>query len=258
VKGKAPLELNYRRDPSRPGGGVFVATGKARADYSTGDLAGTVENGSESEASSEAGGAEDGAAPTAERESESTPVAAAAQLTQGAGTPMVASPKNGVAGFGPLAAGGFPGGAFPNVNPAMNTVPATQQGHVQVMNVLDVPTNAAGNTLQQFAMADTGFLEGIPDIGMFDWGAFLLRSVILGAHDADRRRYVLFSFFLVFLGQWDSFFARFPTGGEGGGQFGGFQQPPAGPMQGPQLQQPQQRPQAMMQEVYQQQPSAQS
>jgi hypothetical protein len=49
----------------------------------------------------------------------------------------------------------------------MNNVMATAPGNVQVMNVLDVPQ--ASNTLEQFAMADTGFLEGIPG-GMFDWG----------------------------------------------------------------------------------------
>jgi hypothetical protein len=42
-----------------------------------------------------------------------------------------------------------------------------QPGNVQVMNVLDVPQG--GNTIQEFALADTGFLEGIPG-GMFDWG----------------------------------------------------------------------------------------
>lgn len=56
-------------------------------------------------------------------------------------------------------------GTIPNVNPAMNTMMAP--GRVQVMNVLDVPQ--APNTLEQFAIADTGFLEGIPG-GMFDWG----------------------------------------------------------------------------------------
>jgi hypothetical protein len=38
---------------------------------------------------------------------------------------------------------------------------------VQILNVLDVPQ--ASNTLEQFAMADVGLLEGIPG-GMFDWG----------------------------------------------------------------------------------------
>jgi hypothetical protein len=66
--------------------------------------------------------------------------------------------------------GGRARGNFQNVNPAMNNVNATAPGNVQVMNVLDVPQ--ASGTLEQFAMADTGFLEGIPG-GMFDWGMFI-------------------------------------------------------------------------------------
>ena len=66
---------------------------------------------------------------------------------------------------------------MPNVNPAMDAV--TAAGHVQVMNVLDGPQ--APNVLEQLAMTDTGFLEGIPG-GMFDWGElgsdiFVLRHV---------------------------------------------------------------------------------
>jgi hypothetical protein len=59
-----------------------------------------------------------------------------------------------------------------NVNPAMNSVMTSAPGNVQVMNVLDEPQ--ALNTLEQFAMTDTGFLEGIPG-GMFDWGEFCHR-----------------------------------------------------------------------------------
>ncbi|KAK7467298.1 hypothetical protein VKT23_004355 [Stygiomarasmius scandens] len=60
-----------------------------------------------------------------------------------------------------------------NVNPAMNVQSVPNN---QVINILDTPQ--ASNTLAEFAMADTGFLEGIPT-SMFDWG------------------------------QWESFFARF-------------------------------------------------
>ena len=56
---------------------------------------------------------------------------------------------------------------MPNVNPAMDAVTESAAGHVQVMNVLDGPH--APNVLEQLAMTDTGFLEGIPG-GMFDWG----------------------------------------------------------------------------------------
>lgn len=61
--------------------------------------------------------------------------------------------------------------AFPNMNPALNNVTSQTPGNVQVLNVLDVPQ--ASNTLEQFAMADVGLLEGIPG-GMFDWGVYNL------------------------------------------------------------------------------------
>ena len=55
-------------------------------------------------------------------------------------------------------------GTFSNVNPVLND--PSLPGNVQVMNVLDVPQ--ASNTLEQFAMADTAFMEGIPN-SMFEW-----------------------------------------------------------------------------------------
>lgn len=33
VKHKAPVALDYRRDPTRPGGGVFVAQGNSKEDF---------------------------------------------------------------------------------------------------------------------------------------------------------------------------------------------------------------------------------
>ena len=59
-------------------------------------------------------------------------------------------------------------GNFPNMNPALNNQMSAPE-NVQVMNLLD-QTNA-GNVLEQQAMADVGFLEGIPGT-MFDWGAW--------------------------------------------------------------------------------------
>jgi hypothetical protein len=59
-------------------------------------------------------------------------------------------------------------GNYANVNPAMN-MQGQAHGIVQVMNVLDGPQS--GNTLQEFALADNGLLEGIPG-AMFDWGEF--------------------------------------------------------------------------------------
>lgn len=54
-------------------------------------------------------------------------------------------------------------GNFANVNPALNVAGPSD---VQVLNVLDVPHQP--NTLEQFAVADSGLLEGIPG-SMFDW-----------------------------------------------------------------------------------------
>ncbi|KAL4266176.1 Carbohydrate Metabolism and Transport Regulator [Pleurotus pulmonarius] len=132
--------LNFKKDPSRPGGGVFVAQGDAREDLK--DLpAGTVISTSSDE------------------ESEAQPLPAVQPSSMVNITPLW---------------GGKGDGNFPNVNPAMNS--QSVPGNVQVMNVLDVPQSS--NTLEQFAIADTGFLEGIPG-SMFDWG------------------------------QWDTFFSRF-------------------------------------------------
>lgn len=88
--------------------------------------------------------------------------------------------------------------AFLNMNPALNNVTSQTPGNVQVLNVLDVPH--ASNTLEQFAMADVGLLEGIPG-GMFDWGVYRFM------HCWDPR-------YLCKTGQWDSFFARFHTASE--------------------------------------------
>jgi len=67
----------------------------------------------------------------------------------------------------PLPSARGDGASFPNMNPALNSVMSDTSSSVQVLNVLDVPQ--ASNTLEQFAMADVGLLEGIPG-GMFDWG----------------------------------------------------------------------------------------
>ncbi|OBZ69223.1 Acetamidase regulatory protein [Grifola frondosa] len=153
VKAKPPLGgLVFKSDPSRPGGGVFVAQGKVREGQLDKALPeGTIISGE---------GAEGGAG--------------GQQQASGTGPGMV--------NFTPL-------GNFPNMNPALNEQPEAP-ANVTVMNVLDVPQG--GNTLEQHAMAETGFLDNIPG-GMFDWG------------------------------QWDNFFSRF------GPQLSGFQSRQAGP-----------------------------
>ncbi|KAH7926634.1 hypothetical protein BV22DRAFT_1008512 [Leucogyrophana mollusca] len=147
VKGKQQLGgLEYKKDPSRPGGGVFVAHGEARTGDYEGIAPGTIITSSDDESE----GLSD---PRNRRGSSLVTI-----------TPLPSAPaRSGSVGF-------------PNMNPALNNVTGQTPGNVQVLNVLDVPQ--ASNTLQQFAMADVGLLEGIPG-GMFDWG------------------------------QWDSFFSRF-------------------------------------------------
>jgi len=178
---KSPPPLNglqYKKDPSRPGSGVFIAHGAATRKNYEDLLPGVVVPSSDS-------GSETG--------SQIEPIT----NTSTAGPP----PSSSMVNITPLGSA-RPGASFPNVNPVMNSVMTSAPGNVQVMNVLDEPQ--ASNTLEQFAMTDTGFLEGIPG-GMFDWG------------------------------QWDTFFSRFNAsvadGGGGGGMLLGYRQQHQSPEQ---------------------------
>jgi hypothetical protein len=138
VKGNPPAAIEYRQDPSRPGRGVFVAHAPTRAkDYeSKGVPAGTVINSSDEEDE------------VARQTDVDTPTSPSVMVNI---TPLTG------------------GGAFTNVNPAMNELGAASLGTVQLMNALRAPQ--ASNTLEQLAQADTGLLEGIPG-SMFDWGKY--------------------------------------------------------------------------------------
>ncbi|KII88298.1 hypothetical protein PLICRDRAFT_175901 [Plicaturopsis crispa FD-325 SS-3] len=186
VTGNQPLRgLTYEKDPSRPGSGVFIAHGKPQeGEYDRNIAPGTVIN-SPSEDESVRRPAVPASAPSTENHSFFTSSAFApplpapgtsANFNHASERPTSSSS---MVNFTPL--GGERGSS--NVNPAMDNV---SSGNVQVMNVLDHP-QASNNTLEQFAITDNGFLEGIPG-GMFDWG------------------------------QWDTFFARFnaENGGAGG------------------------------------------
>ncbi|KAG6832044.1 hypothetical protein H0H92_005466 [Tricholoma furcatifolium] len=87
----------------------------------------------------------------------------------------VGSPTSPIVNFTPI---GRRQGGYSNMNPTLN-MQGQPPGNVQVMNVLD--GLQGGNALQDFALTDNGFLEGIPG-SMFDWG------------------------------QWDTFFSRFSNG----------------------------------------------
>ncbi|KAI0054009.1 hypothetical protein FA95DRAFT_1551794 [Auriscalpium vulgare] len=182
VVGKNPPlgSLAFERDLSRPGGGVFIAHGQAKKDEYGGLLPGTILP-SNSDSEEDEDEADEALGGNRERASGSI-----VELT-------------------PL---GNPGGALPaNVNPALNEGASAPSGSVQVMNALD--QSPAGMALEQLAMADNSWLQGLPG-GMFDWG------------------------------QWDEFFTRigsnaggFPQGAvpvlgaEGGVAGPGAQRPPA-------------------------------
>ncbi|RPD66402.1 hypothetical protein L227DRAFT_570286 [Lentinus tigrinus ALCF2SS1-6] len=149
VKGKPQLSsLKFQRDSTRPGGGVFVAKGPV-ADKELKELPeGTIITagaGSEDEAAGRGGSS--GARQQLQQQQRQQHQ----QQMQG---------QQSMVNFSPL------GGNYPNMNPALNDQMAAPE-NVQVMNVLD--QTHAGNVLEQQAMADVGFLDGIPGT-MFDWG----------------------------------------------------------------------------------------
>jgi len=153
---KKPAVLDYKKDPTRPGAGVFILHGKGTEfkDVPEGVIISASQEGNNSEVSAVR-----------------SPVGNKQQQPQS----NVGSGSNGapLVNLTPLNPAGRSN--YSNVNPAMNYAQSAP-GNVQLMNVLDAAQG--GTNLADFAMADNGFLEGIPG-GMFDWG------------------------------QWDAFFSRF-------------------------------------------------
>ncbi|CAA7271448.1 unnamed protein product [Cyclocybe aegerita] len=249
VTSKQPVLLDYKKDPTRPGGGVFVAHGKPAElkDLPEGTvISGSSEDGdgeSEGEvaslvAAANAAATTSAVSPPAVNDNDrarahSSPSSSSIPASPSMFAPPApsnvslrspsmffansasTSPSSSriavsavrsfsandhqlqhsvVAGSSTTAplvnltplTGGGRGGHFMNVNPAMNLQAQSAPGNVQVMNVLDAAQG--GSNLADYAMADNGFLEGIPG-QMFDWG------------------------------QWDTFFSRF-----GNTAHGGFQQ----------------------------------
>lgn len=137
VKGRQPLGgLEYKKDPSRPGGGVFVAHGEARkADY--GMPKGTIITSSD-------------------EESEEPPAAGSSSLVN----------------IRPLTSGAR---GEANVNPALNYMASQSPGNVQVLNVLDGP-QASGKLQQfamaDVGLLE-GIPGGMFDWGQ--WGSFFTR-----------------------------------------------------------------------------------
>lgn len=168
---KQPLGgLVFRKDPTRPGGGVFIARDTTNEAVDKHLPQGTIIN--ERSAEGEAlASSYDYQRPNAMAWTlEGTSSQQHQQQQQHHSHPQHPQQQQGqsIVNYAPL------GANFPNVNPAMNTQGVGQQqhmaippGHVQVLNLLDQPQG--GNALEQLAIADAGFLEGMPST-IFDWG----------------------------------------------------------------------------------------
>ena len=246
---KLPIGLEYKKDPTRPGGGVFIAHGEAKKreddfrDLPEGviirgssddeleaqgissappisDERGRGERGRASMMASSAfapplpqsdigvmGGSSTGSSGSASDVRGSSLLQSAIRNTRQ--TQPGKTPGLGVStmvNFSPLSGAGVAqrGASSANMNPAMNSRGPAGSNQVQVMNVLD--GRPMGGTLAEFAMVDTGFLEGIPG-GMFDWSEYMLV-----VNEAKLMR---------FSGQWDTFFSRFNNAGLNGGENSG-------------------------------------
>jgi hypothetical protein len=144
--------LSYERDPSRPGGGVFIAHGDVKGAYTemAPDL--VIESNSDEDDEGEAMSLlfeADGLT----RAAEGAPSAGAAEQ-EGSEAQSATTQDEKV-----------------NVNPVLNEGGMTGSENVRLMNLLD-SAPASTRALEQFAMADNNWLDGIPG-GMFDWGLWI-------------------------------------------------------------------------------------
>ncbi|THH09362.1 hypothetical protein EW145_g2079 [Phellinidium pouzarii] len=184
-------DLKYKNDPSRPGGGVFIAHGKAKnRDFRELPEGTVIQSVSDEESEGEELAAEVsfvrpandsasslyshpgiGSGPhSAPRAYDAVPPGAFAPgAGAGAGAADVAVDGNfsgmhssSMVNYVPLGCAGA-GNNFANVNPALN---ATGSSDVRVVNVLE--PDPPPNMLEHMQVVDSGFLEGIPG-GMFDW-----------------------------------------------------------------------------------------
>ncbi|PIL24240.1 transcription factor [Ganoderma sinense ZZ0214-1] len=220
VKGRTLVsKLSFQKDSTRPGGGVFIAKGAIDQELQEKLPQGTIVPGGESDEGEAPGastapeanddGLQSSVPPPVDRTARSrhgtsdswlTPpppsgpapmVVDSAGATHGRRQPRQQHMQSGVGQAGSSMVNFSQlGDNFPNMNmnPALNDQMSAPE-NVHVMNVLDQTPSMNG--LEQQAMADVGFLEGIPG-AMFDWG------------------------------QWENFFSRFNP--QLGSQMGGFQQ----------------------------------
>ncbi|KAI9057936.1 hypothetical protein FKP32DRAFT_1615097 [Trametes sanguinea] len=179
VKGNPPpAALKFQKDSTRPGGGVFVVKGPIPKDQLEQLPEGTIVSAETS--STEGGHGDEGEAPSAQQQRQQHSQQQQQQhmqqqqqqhqqQQQQAHQQHQQMQMQGHDQAGPSMVHFTPlGGNFPNMNPALDNQMGLPE-NVQVMNVLDHPQAGNANVLEQYAMADAGFLEGIPP-SMFDWG----------------------------------------------------------------------------------------
>jgi hypothetical protein len=141
--------LSYERDPSRPGGGVFIAHGDVKGAYPEIAPGLIIESNSDEDDEGEVMSllcVADGLT----RATDGAPSAGAAEQ-EGSEAQSAATQDEKV-----------------NVNPVLNEGGMPGSENVRLMNLLD-SAPASTRALEQFAMADNNWLDGIPG-GMFDWG----------------------------------------------------------------------------------------
>ncbi|KAF9061908.1 fungal-specific transcription factor domain-containing protein [Rhodocollybia butyracea] len=173
VKGKQQVLLDYKPDPTRPGTGVFVARGGGNLPAGTIIQGATDVGDNEGEASALLFPPTSPFISLTDLTQYSTSLSpfAPALSVRTVGHPN-ANASGSMVNLTPLTSG------VSNVNPAMNMQAGNSN---RIINTLD--NIATADNLAEFAVADTGFLEGMPN-QMFDWG------------------------------QWDNFFSRFSSAGD--------------------------------------------
>lgn len=154
-------ELVYKKDESRPGGGVFVARG-SKEGYK--DLPpGVIIDSSEEES---------GPSTSGRKKTATTDSATYGELQYtgtGPSVPLIGSPSPMVQPLG--------GSGDQNVNPTMTDVLTVGPQSAHVMNVLGAPQMTNNGVMVDFG------LEGMPG-GMFDWGEYMCYDPSVSAIDS--------------------------------------------------------------------------
>jgi hypothetical protein len=146
--------LAYKKDSSWPGGGVFVAHGKAKGTFTGVGPGVIIESHSDDD----------------EGEVKSL-LLKEDRLTRGADGAPPAGAQDAESGAQTSSGQDGDVNVNVNVNPVLNEGGIAECENVHVMNVLD-SAPASTRALEQLALADNNWLDGIPG-GMFDWGASL-------------------------------------------------------------------------------------